>query len=155
MFIFQIYETSPRIQLLYELVSHKSPITDLKFCPWDNSYERVPIVLASCSEELCFWDISYTIRNKFKPKNLNKSSRFYSPAISDRNTEVFKYPVNPDNVWNEKVGIRDKKELLSCIKFNNKVEKLCCNESFTRFNTIDNSGCYYDFQVQTMVYSNS
>lgn len=147
---------------MYELKSHKNSISDLKFSPWDNSYPTLPIVLASCSEKLCFWDISYAINNKIKHKNLNtKSSRYYSPSKIDKSTETFRYPdpsaKPPDsNLWNRKKGISSKPELFACIVFNgNHVEKLCCNDSFTRFNTIDDNGGYYDFQVQQIASSES
>lgn len=159
---FQIYNIKPRIELIFELKSHKFSISDLKFSPWDNSHTTLPIVLASCSEKLCFWDISYAITNKIQHENVNtKSSRYYSPSRRDKSAEAFKFPdpsaKPPDsNLWNGKKGISSKPELLACIMFNgNKVEKLCCNDNFTRFNTIDDSGGYYDLKVQQIVSSES
>ncbi|KAL5287911.1 hypothetical protein ACFFRR_008635 [Megaselia abdita] len=158
----EIYNVTPRIELLFVLKSHEASISDLKFSPWDNSYPTLPIVLASCSEKLCFWDISYAIKNKIKHENLDtQSSRYSSPSRKDKSVEAFVYPdpsaKPPDsNLWNGKKGISGKPELITCVKFNgNKVEKLCCNENFTRFNTIDDSGGYYDLQVKQIVSSES
>lgn len=89
------------------------------------------------------------------------SSRYYSPSRRDKSSENFKYPdasarPSDSNPWVGKQGISSKPELLACIEINgNTAEKLCCNETFTRFNTIDDSGGYYDFKVQKNVSSES
>lgn len=148
----EIYQMDSKLKFIYRLLSHKSQIYDLKFSPHND-------VLVSCSEQLCFWHISYILNNPFDSgtKQKRRSSRFttsHSPV--DETTNGFAQLTMSDdvgtiyqsNLWANKRGPIEKPELLSCIKFvGYKAEIFYANEDFTQFNTIDNEGVYYHLCV--------
>ncbi|XP_055383410.1 uncharacterized protein LOC129613396 isoform X2 [Condylostylus longicornis] len=73
----EVYRYSgDQLIILQKLDSHKQQIYDLKFSPWQN--DNLPIVLASSSEQLCFWDITYVLNNPLDGKRRRHSSRFNS-----------------------------------------------------------------------------
>ncbi|XP_055854112.1 uncharacterized protein LOC129917911 isoform X2 [Episyrphus balteatus] len=149
----EIYQMDNKsVKFIYRLLSHTSQIYDLKFSPCND-------VLVSCSEQLCFWHVSYILNNPFDSgtKQKRRSSRFtssHSPVEEATNAIAQLNPSDDGetymlrNPWSNKRGPMEKPELLSCIKFvGNKAEIFYANEDFTQFNTIDNEGVYYHLCV--------
>lgn len=143
--LFRLDRNRPR--LVHQLVSHTTHIHALLFSPWASD-ARQPIILASVSEQLCFWNITFAINNPTVDDHIDGfSQRFFGRVPVQPALEYHRKSTN-DGPWTGKLGPNSKQELLACYKFNGKAAKqLFTNADFTRFLTIDDVGEIYFFKV--------
>lgn len=160
--IIKIEKSSPPTFLSpIEILHCNESVNDLLFSPWipDNN-ANTPIVLASLSQEISFWNINHVINNPFEPATnktpIRRSARFRPPSqvISpDRRENSLsasnRFTFNPvcDNLWQNKKGPSDKPELLACIRLSGQAEKIVANADFTQFVTVDNEGEIYHLRL--------
>lgn len=142
------------VQLTQRFKCHKEPVNFLLFSPAteENDIEKTsilgenPIILASISEEICFWNVTHAINNPIERGNeLRLSQRINRKPNPDRaniqvthiNKEITggslaklktadacshrilvncKKSCEVYNPWIGKTGTSEKPELLSCIK---------------------------------------
>lgn len=70
----EVYDCiNDKVQLLQSLVSHKEAVYALRFSNW---IDGQTLILASVSEELCFWNITHILNNPLGSGNLRRSQRF-------------------------------------------------------------------------------
>jgi hypothetical protein len=140
-----------KLHIHQQLLSHESPVNDLKFSPWHDP--NAPIVLVSVAAELIFWNVRSALNNPWDRKSPSRpqqrSHRFSKGNLTyqrsksieidtRRNSQLFANP------WQQKEGPSEKPELLSCMKFvGNAAERLFTNTEFSKFVTIDNEGNIY------------
>lgn len=146
-----------RPKLVHQLRSHTARIHTLIFSPW-SSDTRKPVILASVSEQLCFWNVSFAVNNPTVDDQIDSySDRFpdRSPVFPslDYHQNIFEDDVEDGKLqsispWIGKLGPMGKQELLACYKFNgNAAQQLFTNSDFTRFLTIDDVGEIYFLKV--------
>lgn len=176
----ELYDvTGENIQMTQRLKCHKEPVNFLVFSPpaIDNIEGKALvlreklIVLASISEEICFWNVTHALNNPMERDNqLRLSQRISRKLNSNRVNAHVAFTNGNNNVhnvtelkaadsvgnanccseleilnpWIGKTGTSEKPELLSCIKFvGSSAEKLYANEAFNTFITVDNEGVIY------------
>lgn len=71
--LIEVYDCKEKVQLLQKLESHKEAVYALRFSPW---MDNQTLILASVSEELCFWNITHILNNPMDGGNLRRSQRF-------------------------------------------------------------------------------
>lgn len=145
-----------RLQYLNTLQSNKNtPINDMVFSPWTSGL-TIPIILASVSDQICFWNVSYVVNNPIENGALRRSQRFDRKASVRSITEKMQElkPINGNghnilaNPWTGKLGPTEKPELLSCIQLiGNSADQIFTNKMFTKFVTIDDEGEVYYLQI--------
>lgn len=127
------------------------------FSPW-TSVSTLPIILASISDKICFWNISYIVNNPIENGALRRSQRFDRKASVRSITEKMQElkPINGNgngctsatNPWTGKLGPTEKPELLACIQLiGNSADQFFSNKNFTKFVTIDDEGEVYYLQI--------
>lgn len=141
---------------LHTLQSNRNtPINDMIFSPWSSS-STLPTILATISEQICFWNISYIVNNPIENGALRRSQRFDRKASVRSITEKMQelQPINGNgyamqsNPWAGKLGPTEKPELLSCIQLvGNAAEQIFVDRQFTKFVTIDDAGEVYYLQI--------
>lgn len=144
------------LQYLNTLQSNKNtPINDMVFSPW-TSVSKLPIILASLSDQICFWNITLIVNNPIENGALRRSQRFDRKASVRSITEKMQElkPTNGNgytvqtNPWTGKLGPTEKPELLACIQLvGNSAEQIFANKSFTKFVTIDDEGEVYYLEI--------
>lgn len=146
------------LRYLNTLQSNKNtPINDMVFSPW-TSASTMPIILASVSDQICFWNISYIVNNPIENGALRRSQRFDRKASVRSITEKMQElnPINGNgnghnnsvNPWTGKLGPTEKPELLACIQLiGNSADQIFTNKNFTKFVTIDDEGEVYYLQI--------
>lgn len=148
--------------LLQKLDSHKRPVMNLQFSPWNDPND--PLVLLSLSESVVFWNIRSIQNNPMDLKRkdvsttgrVRVSQRFKSPLkifpATDSKlltaTDNMSLNDTQSNPWRRKTGPSEKPELLSCTKLVAKsAKRIIFNDDFTRFVTIDNEGNIYHLRI--------
>lgn len=135
--------------------NRNTPINDMVFSPW-TSASTMPIILASVSDQICFWNISYVVNNPIENGALRRSQRFDRKASVRSITEKMQElkPINGNghcnlaNPWTGKLGPTEKPELLACIQLiGNSADQIFTNKHFTKFVTIDDEGEVYYLQI--------
>ncbi|XP_017078805.1 uncharacterized protein LOC108112924 [Drosophila eugracilis] len=150
-----------QVQLIYSINNvHKHCIRQLTFSP-------CKLVLISCAEQLCFWNVTHMRNNQIDRDQSHRRSRrhrlhsvdqddvdasrirseSYSDLsfvtcefLSESREEVF--------LWQNKRGNAIRPELLACIKFvGNGASQFFVDDNCSRFYAIDNEGVYYNLQV--------
>lgn len=70
--------TDAALKLVQRLMCHKASVNALKF----SSYENTSVmILASISEEICFWNITHLLNNPIEPNSTRYSQRFNRPRL--------------------------------------------------------------------------
>lgn len=125
------------------------------FSPW-SSVSKLPLILASISDQICFWNITLIVNNPIENGALRRSQRFDRKASVRSITEKMQEltPSNGNgytvrtNPWTGKLGPTEKPELLACIQLiGNSAEQIFTNKSFTKFVTIDDEGEVYYLEI--------
>lgn len=177
LFATQVYREADR-RLIRTLCSHKHPVTCLRFSPWSvDENSNNPVILASLSEQICFWSISYVLNNPLDaPQQRRRSSKRFSKgyccvratstgsggevaAMAHHFDTIDLTTTRPSNglgntgsgtgYWHDKIGPSDKRELLACIKFvGNSAHKLVTLGDFEKFITVDAEGDIYVLSVR-------
>lgn len=146
------------LRYLNTLQSNKNtPINGMVFSPWTSTS---PIILASISDQICFWNISYIVNNPIENGALRRSQRFdrkasvrlitekmqeLKPSNGNENGNGYTVQTNP---WTGKLGPTEKPELLACIQLiGNSADQIFSNKNFTKFVTIDDEGEVYYLQI--------
>lgn len=135
--------------LVHELLSHTATIHALLFSPWTSQTGK-PVILASVSEQLCFWNVTFAVNNPVIDQRDSYSHRFSdrsprSPQVKHHFDIRDHHEVCP---WIGKLGPTGKEELLVCYKFNgNAAKQIFTNATFTQFLTIDDFGEIYFLKV--------
>lgn len=137
-------------------------VNDLIFSPWkEDTSVNAPIILASLSQDICFWDIKYITNNPFDSgikSPMRRSQRYRPPSqvLSPDNNKkenslkipsTFEFNPVSDNLWQNKKGPSDKPKILSCIRLSGLAHKLIANDNFTQFVTVDNNGEIYHLRL--------
>ncbi|KAJ6647516.1 Apoptotic protease-activating factor 1 [Pseudolycoriella hygida] len=141
---------------LNTLQSNQTQINDMVFSPW-TSASTLPIILATISDQICFWNISYVVNNPIENGALRRSQRFDRKAsmrtIIEKMQEM--KPNNGNgrvvetNLWTGKLGPTEKPELLAAIQFNgSSADQIFTNNEFTKFVTIDDEGEIYYLKIR-------
>lgn len=139
------------------LKSNNAPINVLVFSPGNDS----SLVLASVSDQICFWNISYVVNNPMEDCKLRRSQRFDRKASVRLIEKLQESPTNGNGhnhihttPWMGKLGPTEKPELLACIQvIGNSAEQMFTNKSFTHFVTIDDEGEVYNLKIFSEIYN--
>jgi hypothetical protein len=147
------------------LESHKRPILNLTFSPWNDT--EGALILLSLADSINFWNITHIQNNKSgfvrvptDEKKSRASQRFRSvsklPPPSQLILETSMQNLNlQERNWSSKTGLPAKRELLSCIKLIGKsAKKIVTNKDFTRFVTLDNEGNIYYLTLNNQLETN-
>lgn len=139
-----------RAKLVHQLESHATRIHTLVFSPW-TSVNRKPVILASVSEQLCFWNVTFAVNNPTIDDDPPSISDRFPDCISGPQSEPRHTSDDDDETvspWIGKLGPPGKQELLACYRFNgNEAQQLFANADFTTFLTIDDVGEIYFLKV--------
>ncbi|XP_017148980.1 uncharacterized protein LOC108159879 [Drosophila miranda] len=152
------------IQLVYSIKEvHEQCITQLRFSP-------CKLLLISCGEQLCFWNVTHMRNNQIESQLAIRRSRRHrmhsvtqedavdaAPIVSDMSepppfVSHLHQPVRdtqPEvDLWRNKRGNAIRPELLACIKFvGNKASQFFTDAKFSQFYSIDDEGVYYHLQL--------
>ncbi|SPP74793.1 uncharacterized protein LOC117582565 [Drosophila guanche] len=155
------------IQLVYSMREvHEYCIRQLRFSP-------CKLLLVSCAEQLCFWNVTHMRNNQVESQLAIRRSRrhkLYSveqedavdaaPIVSDMSEPpppqfVAAYTRQPmrdtqpeAELWRNKRGNAIRPELLACIKFvGNTACQFFTDAKFSQFYAIDDEGVYYHLQL--------
>lgn len=150
--LIQLFRQHPeRPKLVYELRSHTTQVHSLLFSPWTSDH-RQPVILASVSEELCFWNVTFAVNNPSvddEPARLSERFADRPSPGSPGEHRSFDETDSSTSPWIGKLGPTRKQVLLSCFKFiGNAAQQLFANAEFTRFLTIDDVGEIYFLKVR-------
>ncbi|XP_047990166.1 uncharacterized protein LOC125229389 isoform X1 [Leguminivora glycinivorella] len=123
-----------------------------------------PLVLVTMATEIVWWNITYVINNKPPPRKINVvtplvlSPREITSAVGNMNigSSNFFFGGGGVNCWREiwkkktyKEGSR-RKDILACIKLSGmNAKKLCFDEKFSCFVTVDNPGHIHIMNVMS------
>ncbi|XP_022226249.2 uncharacterized protein LOC111076673 [Drosophila obscura] len=153
------------IQLVYSIKGvHEHCIRQLRFSP-------CKLLLVSCAEQLCFWNVTYMRNNQVEQRAIRRSRRHRqhsvthedavdaAPIVSDMSelepppfVAYSRQPVRdtqPESeLWRNKRGNAIRPELLACIKFvGNEAKQFFTDAKFSQFYAIDDEGVYYHLQL--------
>ncbi|KAH8375317.1 hypothetical protein KR200_007945, partial [Drosophila serrata] len=154
-----------QIQLVYRVQDvHEHCIRQLRFSP-------CKLLLISCAEQLCFWNVTHMRNNQVERHQQQRRSRRHklhsatpeedavdaAPIAFDMDEdspfaarEFFPERQTPADVplWRNKRGNAIRPELLACIKFvGNEARQFFTDAKFSQFYAIDDEGVYYHLQL--------
>ncbi|XP_016988812.1 uncharacterized protein LOC108051272 [Drosophila rhopaloa] len=150
------------VQLIYSIHKvHQHCIRQLLFSPCN-------LLLISCAEQLCFWNVTHMRNNQMERKQSQRRSRRHKLHSVTQEDAVDAAPIgvymevdpafiareflaeSPEVValWRNKRGNAIRPELLACIKFvGNEARRFFTNAKFSHFYAIDDEGVYYHLQL--------
>ncbi|XP_017024531.1 uncharacterized protein Dark [Drosophila kikkawai] len=157
-----------QIQLVYRVQEvHEHCIRQLRFSP-------CKLLLISCAEQLCFWNVTHMRNNQVERHQQQRRSRRHklhsatpeedavdaAPIAFDMDEdspfaarEFFPERQTPAEVplWRNKRGNAIRPELLACIKFvGNEARQFFTDAKFSQFYAIDDEGVYYHLQLMEL-----
>ncbi|EDX07439.1 GD11239 [Drosophila simulans] len=151
-----------KVQLIYSIEEvHEHCIRQLRFSP-------CKLLLVSCAEQLCFWNVTHMRNNQLEREQKQRRSRRHkqhsvtqedavdaAPIAADIDEDVTFvaddfHPVNRETaeLWRNKRGNAIRPELLACVKFvGNEARQFFTDAKFSQFYAIDDEGVYYHLQL--------
>ncbi|XP_032571483.1 uncharacterized protein LOC6609536 isoform X2 [Drosophila sechellia] len=151
-----------KVQLIYSIEKvHEHCIRQLRFSP-------CKLLLVSCAEQLCFWNVTHMRNNQLEREQKQRRSRRHkqhsvtqedavdaAPIAADIDEDVTFvadefHPVNRETaeLWRNKRGNAIRPELLACVKFvGNEARQFFTDAKFSQFYAIDDEGVYYHLQL--------
>jgi len=150
------------VQLIYSIQEvHQHCIRQLRFSP-------CKLLLISCAEQLCFWNVTHMRNNQMERQQNQRRSRRHKLHSVTQEDAVDAAPIGPDidvdltfvarefisesreevALWRNKRGNAIRPELLACIKFvGNEASQFFTDAQFSHFYAIDDEGVYYHLQL--------
>ncbi|KAH8401389.1 hypothetical protein KR009_005101 [Drosophila setifemur] len=161
--IIEVFSVDGRqIQLIYSIREvHEHCIRQLRFSP-------CKLLLISCAEQLCFWNVTHMRNNQVERRQNQRRSRRHKIHSVTQEDAVDAAPIASDSdaespftarqslsekqaeveLWRNKRGNAVRPELLACIKFvGNESSQFFTDASFSQFYAIDDEGVYYHLQL--------
>ncbi|XP_017049734.1 uncharacterized protein LOC108093889 [Drosophila ficusphila] len=151
-----------QIELIYSIQEvHEHCIRQLRFSP-------CKLLLISCAEQLCFWNVTHMRNNQIERQQNQRRSRRHKQHNVTQGDAVDAAPIGPDMdidpsfiareflsetrdemvLWRNKRGNAIRPELLACIKFvGNEAHQFFTDAKFSHFYVIDDEGVYYHLQL--------
>ncbi|XP_016929946.2 uncharacterized protein Dark [Drosophila suzukii] len=151
-----------QVQLIYSIQEvHQHCIRQLRFSP-------CKLLLISCAEQLCFWNVTHMRNNQMERQRNQRRSRRHKLHSVTQEDAVDAAPIGPDidvdltfvarefisesreevALWRNKRGNAIRPELLACIKFvGNEASQFFTDAQFSHFYAIDDEGVYYHLQL--------
>nr|XP_044249139.1 uncharacterized protein LOC108057150 [Drosophila takahashii] len=152
-----------QVQLIYSIREvHDQCIRQLRFSP-------SKLLLISCAEQLCFWNVTHMRNNQMERDHNQRRSRRHKLHSVTQEDAVDAAPIaGPDididltfvarefisesredlDLWRNKRGNAIRPELLACIKFvGNGASQFFTDAKFSHFYAIDDEGVYYHLQL--------
>lgn len=154
-----------QIQLVYRVQEvHEHCIRQLRFSP-------CKLLLISCAEQLCFWNVTHMRNNQVERHHQQRRSRRHklhsaTPEEDAVDAAPIAFDMDEDSpfaagdffperqtaaevpLWRNKRGNAIRPELLACIKFvGNEARQFFTDAKFSQFYAIDDEGVYYHLQL--------
>ncbi|KAI8039647.1 uncharacterized protein LOC128254462 [Drosophila gunungcola] len=155
-----------QVHLIYSIHEvHQHCIRQLRFSP-------CKLLLISCAEQLCFWNVTHMRNNQMERAQNQRRSRRHKLHSVTQEDAVDAAPIGPDvdvdpvfiareflsesreeavALWRNKRGNAIRPELLACIKFvGNEARQFFTDAKFSHFYAIDDEGVYYHLQLMEL-----